>query len=113
MTSNRPAASSMVRVMAPSVVECSHPATPCGMRPRLGFSPTSPQHEDGTRIDPPPSEACATGAIPEATAAAAPPEEPPAVRCRFHGLAVAPYLRSEEHTSELQSRFDLVCRLLL
>src|SRR5699024_11781492 len=23
------------------------------------------------------------------------------------------YLRSEEHTSELQSRFDLVCRLLL
>src|SRR5699024_11671906 len=24
-----------------------------------------------------------------------------------------PYSRSEEHTSELQSRFDLVCRLLL
>ena len=23
------------------------------------------------------------------------------------------HLRSEEHTSELQSRFDLVCRLLL
>src|SRR5207249_8245263 len=27
--------------------------------------------------------------------------------------AAAHYLRSEEHTSELQSRFDLVCRLLL
>src|SRR5699024_11936258 len=27
--------------------------------------------------------------------------------------AVFLYLRSEEHTSELQSRFDLVCRLLL
>src|SRR5699024_12500838 len=26
---------------------------------------------------------------------------------------LAPSLRSEEHTSELQSRFDLVCRLLL
>src|SRR5699024_11427379 len=26
---------------------------------------------------------------------------------------VAPTKRSEEHTSELQSRFDLVCRLLL
>src|SRR5699024_11424118 len=26
---------------------------------------------------------------------------------------VAPYERSEEHTSELQSRFDIVCRLLL
>src|SRR5699024_12181241 len=24
-----------------------------------------------------------------------------------------PWVRSEEHTSELQSRFDLVCRLLL
>src|SRR5207249_11458433 len=26
---------------------------------------------------------------------------------------IARWLRSEEHTSELQSRFDLVCRLLL
>src|SRR5699024_11873136 len=26
---------------------------------------------------------------------------------------VRPRIRSEEHTSELQSRFDLVCRLLL
>src|SRR5438067_12755931 len=31
---------------------------------------------------------------------------------RSHPLATDP-LRSEEHTSELQSRFDLVCRLLL
>src|SRR3712207_7347012 len=29
------------------------------------------------------------------------------------GLAIAPVLRSEEHTSELQSRQYLVCRLLL
>src|SRR5699024_11299958 len=29
------------------------------------------------------------------------------------GAALAVQLRSEEHTSELQSRFDLVCRLLL
>src|SRR5207249_10261725 len=28
-------------------------------------------------------------------------------------VASATYRRSEEHTSELQSRFDLVCRLLL
>src|SRR5699024_11347933 len=27
--------------------------------------------------------------------------------------SVLTYIRSEEHTSELQSRFDLVCRLLL
>src|SRR5207249_9054742 len=26
------------------------------------------------------------------------------------GVAIAPPTRSEEHTSELQSRFDLVCR---
>src|SRR5699024_10019643 len=29
------------------------------------------------------------------------------------GIRPIHYLRSEEHTSELQSRFDLVCRLLL
>src|SRR5207249_10425374 len=30
-----------------------------------------------------------------------------------HEITVGHDLRSEEHTSELQSRFDLVCRLLL
>src|SRR5437868_8789180 len=30
-----------------------------------------------------------------------------------HALIQARFIRSEEHTSELQSRFDLVCRLLL
>src|SRR5699024_12486035 len=30
-----------------------------------------------------------------------------------HGIASSIPERSEEHTSELQSRFDLVCRLLL
>src|SRR2546422_6897116 len=34
----------------------------------------------------------------------------PALRCRVRFLAVS---RSEEHTSELQSRLHLVCRLLL
>src|SRR5699024_11932208 len=29
------------------------------------------------------------------------------------GVVTQHYTRSEEHTSELQSRFDLVCRLLL
>src|SRR5699024_12327675 len=31
----------------------------------------------------------------------------------FSYPGASPALRSEEHTSELQSRFDLVCRLLL
>src|SRR5699024_11980180 len=30
-----------------------------------------------------------------------------------HHLCIPTLFRSEEHTSELQSRFDLVCRLLL
>src|SRR5699024_8857446 len=30
-----------------------------------------------------------------------------------YGISQSEFLRSEEHTSELQSRFDLVCRLLL
>src|SRR5699024_12488076 len=33
--------------------------------------------------------------------------------CHSLSSSTAPQLRSEEHTSELQSRFDLVCRLLL
>src|SRR5438067_7841972 len=40
----------------------------------------------------------------------------PRHRCRHAGgqrSRLGPGPRSEEHTSELQSRFDLVCRLLL
>src|SRR5207248_4828670 len=50
---------------------------------------------------------------------------PPPARDQYPGLAIAytgwlytgrdlgPVVRSEEHTSELQSPYDLVCRLLL
>src|SRR5699024_11378912 len=31
----------------------------------------------------------------------------------FERMLLTQFLRSEEHTSELQSRFELVCRLLL
>src|SRR5437868_12437394 len=34
-------------------------------------------------------------------------------RLALESLDVDEHFRSEEHTSELQSRFDLVCRLLL
>ena len=49
-----------------------------------------PQHAAGRRIEPPPSVPSASGPWPVATAAAAPPDEPPAVRARSHGLRVAP-----------------------
>src|SRR5699024_11867183 len=40
-------------------------------------------------------------------------EEARSDRSRHPVLLVPGALRSEEHTSELQSRFDIVCRLLL
>ncbi|EUA43006.1 6-aminohexanoate-cyclic-dimer hydrolase domain protein [Mycobacterium xenopi 3993] len=42
------------------------------------------------RIDPPPSLACANGTRPLATAAAAPPLDPPGDRLVSHGLWVGP-----------------------
>src|SRR5207249_11763935 len=49
------------------------------------------------------------------TAISAPPSRRPRSRSRTASTASPPAAppRSEEHTSELQSRFDLVCRLLL
>ena len=63
---------------------------PSEMRWRLGFRPTRPQALAGMRIEPPPSLACAIGTMPDATAAAAPPLEPPAEREVSQGLRVAP-----------------------
>src|SRR5438067_4249807 len=50
---------------------------------------------------------------PHVRAGAQPPSRapaPPGVTVVLHDVLI---IRSEEHTSELQSRFDLVCRLLL
>jgi hypothetical protein len=41
-------------------------------------------------MDPPPSLAPAHGTMPAATAAADPPDDPPGVRCRSHGLRAGP-----------------------
>jgi hypothetical protein len=42
------------------------------------------------RAEPPPSVASAIVSIPLATAAAEPPDEPPELRSRSHGLRVGP-----------------------
>ena len=42
------------------------------------------------RIDPPPSLAWANGTLPDATAAAEPPLEPPVECSGFHGLQLGP-----------------------
>ena len=63
------------------------------IRKRLGLSPTTPQQEAGSLMEPPPSFPCATGTIPLATAAAEPPLDPPVLYCKFHGFRVAPCSR--------------------
>ena len=42
-------------------------------------------------MEPPPSLPCATGTRPAATAAPAPPLDPPGVRSALHGFRVAPF----------------------
>ena len=44
-------------------------------------------------MEPPPSLACAAGTMPDATAAAEPPEEPPVEWPVFHGFHDAPKRR--------------------
>ena len=49
-----------------------------------------PQNVEGMRTDPAPSVPTASGPIPDATAAAAPPDEPPGVIFVFQGFRVMP-----------------------
>ena len=80
-----------VRVSTPSTTRKDSPSSGAlEIRPRAGLSPTRPQQAAGMRIEPPPSLAWATGTMPEATAAAEPPEEPPGVRSRSQGLRAGP-----------------------
>ena len=66
-------------------------------RPRVDFIPTRPHAAAGIRIEPPPSEPVAHGTMPAATAAAEPPEDPPGVRLRSHGLRVTPFASVAVH----------------
>ena len=87
------AASRTERVTASSTVrpEITSPTSgPSEIRWRVGFSPNRPQQLAGIRIEPPPSLAWAIGTMPEATAAAEPPLEPPVVRSVSQGLRRRP-----------------------
>ena len=63
------------------------------MRPWGGLKPTVPQADDGMRIEPPISVPVARVVKPAASAAPAPPDEPPGPYSRFHGLWVVPQIR--------------------
>src|SRR3954449_4319011 len=83
------AGSATERGTTPSVVAPAQPSPMSGpwlTRARVGLRPTRPHSLAGTRIEPPPSLACAIGTRPAATAAADPPEEPPVECPGFHGL---------------------------
>src|SRR6478735_10623379 len=93
MTSYTSALSRTERVSGPTVPS-DHHRCGCGAvvtRPRCGFRPKSPQLALGIRIEPPPSPPMPTGTIPDETAAAVPPLDPPGVWSGFQGLRVMPY----------------------
>ena len=56
--------------------------------PYVGFSPTTPQHDAGWRIEPPVSVPTDAAHSPAATLAAEPPLEPPGTRSMSHGFFV-------------------------
>ena len=89
-TSSRAAVSRTVRAIGPFQARpVRSPRTgPPLTRPRATLSPTRPLTLPGMRSEPPPSEPCASGSSPAATAAPAPPLLPPAERDRSQGLRV-------------------------
>src|SRR6478735_11249038 len=87
------ALSSTLRVSGPAVPSAHHRCG-CGAvvtRPRWGLSPKRPQLALGIRIEPPPSPPRPAGTMPEDTATAVPPLDPPGVRPVSQGLRVTPY----------------------
>ena len=60
------------------------------IRLRVGLKPTTPQRPAGMRIDPPVSLPTAQSQTPAATAAAEPPDDPPAIRVGSRGFRTVP-----------------------
>ncbi len=96
---SRPASSastaraSRTDLVSTPVCEIPYSDSPAGaplMVPRLTLSATSPQCAAGLRSEPPPSVPWASAVMPAATAAAEPPEDPPADRLTSQGLRVSP-----------------------
>src|SRR5688572_3258998 len=110
IASRATAVSSTVRVRTPRVTSPSQSwpwAGPRETRPRVGFNPTRPHSLAGIRIEPPPSPAVPSATMPDATAAAVPPLEPPVERDVSHGLRVGPYASgSVVGTRPISGQFD-------
>src|SRR5690606_18455771 len=91
-TDSSRAASATVRAIGPCTPSVAHGTWLgwLGTRPGAGRSPTTLQNDAGLRSEPPMSLPSAIGCRPVASAAAAPPLLPPAVRVGSYGLRVAP-----------------------
>ncbi len=95
ITDSSSARSPTVRAIGPDVEVVSQWFSfgQVGTRPRLGRNPTTPQNDAGLRRLPPMSDPSASGTIPDASAEAAPPLEPPAERLGSTGFRVVPKTR--------------------
>src|SRR2546426_866840 len=84
------AASSTVLVIGPtwSIVQASVVTPRLLTNPYVGFRPTIPLKQEGTRIDPPVSVPMAARHMSDETAAPDPALEPPGCRSRFQGFRV-------------------------
>src|SRR5699024_11339796 len=74
----------------------------CSTSPRSSPRPSTPVSEFAPASPSGPRHPCGAGV-----------RRIQAYPCRRHVHCIPESRRSEEHTSELQSRFDIVCRLLL
>src|SRR5439155_3402145 len=93
MTLSRRAAPSTVRAIGPferNPINGSADGA-AGTSPTDGLNPTMLLKLPGLRIDPPRSLPSAIGSSPAASAAPAPPLDPPALFERSYGLRVTPY----------------------
>src|SRR5688572_17438919 len=91
-------ASATVRPIGPTTEIGVQPSSfrTLGTMPGEGRKPTTPHLAAGIRSEPPVSEPVHTGSMSHASAAAEPPEEPPAFRLGLNGLPVAPHTSLRE-----------------
>ena len=92
MAESSSATSATVRAIGPSTEKGAQPSSAghVGTRPGEGRKPTTLQKLAGLRSEPPMSLPSAIGTMPEASATAAPPLEPPHVLVGSYGLSVRP-----------------------
>src|SRR5437773_4474554 len=93
LAANCSAVSATVRPIGPSTEITDQPSGRASFAtsPGDGRMPTTPHSAPGMRSEPPVSEPVQIGSMSTASAAAEPPDEPPAFNAGSNGLPVAPH----------------------